>query len=55
VPKGARELSDELRRRKIVSDFRAPDVIRLSPVPLYNTFHEVWRAADAMRELVAAA
>jgi kynureninase len=55
VPTGARALSDELRRRKIVGDFRAPDVIRLSPVPLYNTFHEVWRAADAMRELVSAA
>lgn len=55
VPHGARALSDELRRRKIVGDFRAPDVIRLSPVPLYNTFHEVWRVAGAMRELVSAA
>lgn len=55
VPRGARELFDELRRRKIVGDFRAPDVIRLSPVPLYNTFHEVWRAAGVLRELVLAA
>jgi kynureninase len=54
VPQGARELFDELRRRRIVGDFRAPDVIRLSPVPLYNTFHEAWRVAGAMRELVFA-
>jgi kynureninase len=54
VPHGARELADGMRRRKIVADFRAPDVIRLSPVPLYNTFHEVWRVAGAMRELVSA-
>ena len=27
----------------IVVDFREPDVIRAAPVPLYNTFHEVWR------------
>ncbi len=54
VQRGARELSDELRRRKIVGDFRAPDVIRLSPVPLYNTFHEVWLVAEALRDLVSA-
>ncbi len=26
-------------------DFRPPDVLRVAPVPLYNTFHEVWRFA----------
>ena len=25
------------------SDFREPNVIRVAPTPLYNTFHEVWR------------
>ena len=30
---------------EIVVDRRPPDVIRIAPVPLYNTFHEVWRAA----------
>jgi len=55
VSRGARELFDELRRRKIVGDFRAPDVIRLAPAPLYNTFHEVWRAAGVLRELVSGA
>ena len=55
IPRGGRELFDELRRRNIVGDFRAPDVIRLSPAPLYNTFHEVWRVAGAMREIVSTA
>ena len=52
VPERARELSNELRRRGIVGDFRAPDIIRLSPVPLYNTFHEVWRTGQALQELL---
>jgi kynureninase len=33
----------------IVVDRRPPDVIRVAPVPLYNTFHEVWRAAKLIQ------
>jgi kynureninase len=54
VPEGAPELFNELRRRGIVGDFRAPDIIRLSPVPLYNSFHEIWRAGQALEELLRA-
>ena len=32
----------------LIGDYRAPDVVRIAPVPLYNTFHEVWRAADLL-------
>lgn len=32
----------------VVADFREPDIIRLAPVPLYNTFDDVWRAASAL-------
>lgn len=33
----------------IVGDFRPPDVVRVAPVPFYNTFHEVWRAAELIQ------
>ena len=33
-------------------DVREPDVIRLAPVPLYSSYHDCWRAAAALRELL---
>lgn len=50
----ARGLFRELAARGFVGDFRPPDVIRVAPVPLYNTFHEVWRFARALRTDLAA-
>jgi kynureninase len=32
----------------VICDFRPPDVIRVAPTPLYNTFHEVWRFAQVL-------
>ena len=47
-----RELFTSLERRGVVGDFREPDVIRVAPVPLYNSFHDVWRCrADPRRVL----
>ena len=46
--KRGRELLAQLERSGIVCDFREPDVIRVAPVPLYNSFHEVWRFAAAL-------
>lgn len=48
----AESLVEQLRERGIVTDYREPDVIRASPVPLYNTFHEVWRFSRALEELL---
>ena len=32
----------------VVCDFREPNVVRVAPVPLYNTFHDAWRFAEAL-------
>lgn len=34
---------DRLTKAGVLADWREPDVIRIAPVPLYNTFEEVWR------------
>ena len=49
----ARTLSRRLRAdHGVICDVREPDVIRLAPVPLYSSYHDCWRAAAALRELL---
>jgi len=45
----AQALFEALGTAGIVGDHRQPDVVRVAPVPLYNTFHEVWRFGRALR------
>ena len=49
-----RELFDALGRAGVVADFRQPDVIRVAPVPLYNTFGELWRFGEILAEAAGA-
>jgi kynureninase len=44
------ELMAALKANGIVCDFREPNVIRVAPVPLYNTFHEVWSFARTLAQ-----
>jgi kynureninase len=39
--------------RGIVGDFRAPDLMRFGFTPLYTSFEDVWRAADALADILA--
>jgi kynureninase len=36
----------------VVADHRGADIVRLVPVPLYSTYHDCWRAAAALAELL---
>ncbi len=48
VPDEPRQVFAALQAAGVVCDFREPDVIRAAPVPLYNTFGEVWSFAQAL-------
>jgi kynureninase len=45
-----KELHNELVTGGVKCDFREPNVVRVAPTPLYNTFHEVWRFAKILAE-----
>jgi kynureninase len=38
--------------RGIMADYRAPDIIRVAPVPLFNTYYDAWRLAEVLRETI---
>ena len=50
----AARICKALKARGVIPDFRMPNVIRLAPIALYNSFHEVWQVARHLREIVVA-
>ena len=47
------QISQALIREGVIGDFRAPDCLRLGPVPLYTTFASIWSAMDRLRDIAA--
>lgn len=43
-----RALFDALTREHVVADWREPNVIRVAPVPFYNSFTDVWTFVDIL-------
>jgi len=44
---------EQLTEAGIITDFRAPDVIRLAPAPLYNSFEDVYKFGHTLQKLLA--
>jgi kynureninase len=43
-----RERFEALERAGVICDFREPNVIRVAPTPLYNTFSDVWHFVNIL-------
>lgn len=48
--KEAKPLFQFLKEKGLVADWREPDVIRVAPVPMYNTFEDVYRFVAIVKE-----
>ena len=44
-----REVFDFLQKKGVVADWREPNVIRISPVPLYNSFQDVYAVYELLK------
>lgn len=47
-----KQLFDFLMQNGVVGDWREPNVIRLAPVPFYNSFMDVWSCYDILRKFI---
>lgn len=48
----APRIAKALKAMGVIPDFRPPNVIRLAPIPLYTSFEDVWRVAEALRAVI---
>ncbi|WP_282068938.1 kynureninase [Olleya namhaensis] len=48
-----KNLHTKLTEAHIITDWREPDVIRCAPVPLYNTFEDVYRMVEKLKEILS--
>ena len=45
-------IMDKLHQQGILADWREPDVVRIAPVPLYNTFEDCYQFVQRMKKIV---
>ncbi len=45
-----KRLFEQITAAGVIADWREPDVIRVAPVPLYNTFEEMYRFVNLLQE-----
>jgi kynureninase len=48
-----KSLFDEIVEQGVIADFREPDVIRMAPVPLYNSFEDIYRTGLILKSLLS--
>ena len=52
VKNADKSLHQKLMDHHIITDWREPDVIRCAPVPMYNSFEDVYQMVSILKELV---
>jgi len=52
VKNGNKELFDKITEKGAIADWREPDVIRIAPVPLYNSFLDVFNFYNILKAVI---
>jgi kynureninase len=50
IRKNSTTLFENLKKEGFIVDWRSPNVIRVAPVPLYNTFEEVYNFSNLLAQ-----
>jgi kynureninase len=50
----AMRICEALRTRRVIPDFRPPNIVRVTPMPLYTTYHEIWQVVQYLKEIIDA-
>lgn len=48
----ADKINQELMKRNVITDFRKPNIIRIAPIALYNTYNEVWQTIKIIEAII---
>ncbi len=49
MTRNGKKIFDKVTRAGVIADWREPNVIRVAPVPLYNSFEDVFRFSEIFR------
>ncbi|MCL5130379.1 kynureninase [Algibacter sp. L4_22] len=52
VKNANKSLHNKLTEAGVISDWREPDVIRCAPVPLYNSFEDIYRLVEKLKTIL---
>ncbi|TQR11016.1 kynureninase [Psychrobacillus soli] len=52
VHEEAARICKALKEYQVIPDFRSPNGIRLAPVALYNSFEDVWKTVQILKEIM---
>lgn len=52
VHEEAYRITKALKDQRVIPDYREPNIIRIAPVALYNTYEEVYQVAEILKDIV---
>ena len=47
------QISQALKARNVIPDYRPPNIVRLAPIPLYTSFEDICHTVDILRDILA--